>query len=68
MDYQTQQMKLIPIMAIMFAHSITGDTIISKYKQMMEDIKKQNFKGLDVLHHFCSGMKNVYTQDTTDSL
>jgi|DEB0MinimDraft_12_1074336.scaffolds.fasta_scaffold117917_2 acyl-CoA oxidase len=61
-------MKLFPIVAIMWAHSFTGEIISTKFKQLMEDIKIQNYKGLDVLHHYCAGMKSVYTQDVTDNL
>ena len=35
---------------------------------MIEEIKKQNFKNLDLLHHYTSGMKSVYTQNVYDSL
>ena len=34
----------------------------------MEDIKTKNFKLLDLLHHYCSGMKSIYTQEVTDGL
>ena len=61
-------MKLFPLMASMFAMSFASDIVAAKYKQLMIDIKSQNFKQLDVLHHFCSGMKFVYTQDSMDGL
>jgi acyl-CoA oxidase len=32
------------------------------------DIKKQNFKNLDVLHHYASGMKAVYSDEIYYSL
>ena len=67
-NYQTQQMKLFPLMATMFAHSFTQDHIVAKFKQLLKDIKKQNFKNLDLLHHYTSGMKSVFTQDTYDGL
>jgi acyl-CoA oxidase len=35
---------------------------------MLEEIKVQNFKSLDVLHHFCSGMKSVFSQEGFDNL
>jgi hypothetical protein len=31
---------------------------------MLEDIKTGNFKLLDLLHHYTSGMKSIYTDDT----
>lgn len=42
-DYQTQQMKLFPLVAKCFAISISGDVVVGKYNQMMKDIKVQNF-------------------------
>jgi len=33
----------------------------------MNDIKSNNFKLLDVLHHYTSGMKAVFTQECFDS-
>jgi len=66
LDYQTQQMKLFPLVATMMAFSITSDMVVEKHSQLMEDITKQNFKLLDPLHHYTSGMKAVYTQDCMD--
>ena len=40
----------------------------NKFEQLLVDIKKQDFKKMDVLHHYCSGMKAVYTQDVNDYL
>jgi len=40
----------------------------TKFKQLMADIQKQNYKGLDVLHHYLAGLKAIHTQDCTDSL
>lgn len=38
LDYQTQQMKLFPILATMFAHSITADEVVIIFKQLLKDI------------------------------
>ena len=35
---------------------------------MMEDIKKQKFQLMDVMHHFLAGMKATFTQDVHDGL
>jgi acyl-CoA oxidase len=35
---------------------------------MTKEIKKQNFKNLDLMHHYTSGMKSVFTQDCYDML
>jgi len=52
----------------MWAHTFTGHEMSTKFKQLMEDMKKENYKGLDVLHHYLAGLKSVVTQDCTDSL
>lgn len=48
--------------------AITADHVADKYYQAMDDIKKSNFKLLDLLHHYTSGMKSVFTQDTHDGM
>jgi hypothetical protein len=34
----------------------------------MEEIKKSDFKFMDVVHHYTSGMKAVFTQECMDGL
>jgi acyl-CoA oxidase len=34
----------------------------------MKDIKKSKFELLDVVHHFTSGMKSVFTQECMDDM
>ena len=61
-------MKLFPLIAQAFAMAISAEHIRQLYYQMMNDVKIQKFTILDVLHHFCSGMKSLYTQQVTDGL
>ena len=61
-------MKLFPLVASLFAQSITGDIIANDSNQLEKDFKEENFSNLDVLHHFCAGMKAVYSQETIDAL
>lgn len=61
-------MRLFPILAALFAQSFTQDHIVDKYYQMSNEIKKQNFKNLDLMHHYTSGMKSLFTQEAYDSL
>ena len=60
-DFQTQQYKLFPLVANMFAIAISGSKVMDIYRQMLKGIEKQDFSLLELLHHFCSGMKAVYT-------
>ena len=63
LDYQTQQFKLFPLLANCFAQAAASDIVSTKFYQMLEDIKTGNFKLLDLLHHYTSGMKSIYTDD-----
>lgn len=42
--------------------------VVNLYNQLMKDVDDNNFKLLEVLHHFTSGMKSVYTQDGVDGM
>ena len=68
LDYQTQQLKLFPLMAKMFAHAYTADFVHKMYVQLVENIANDDYKLIDPLHHFTSGMKSVFTQEAMDSL
>jgi len=63
LDYQTQQMKLFPIVAMMFAMGCGANYLQKKGKEMMNNIENKDFSLLPLLHHYSSGMKTVYTQD-----
>ena len=67
-DYQAQQMKLFPIAAQGLVFTGGTEYVINLYEQLQEDIKKNDFTLLDVLHHFSSGMKAVYTQAGHDGI
>ena len=68
LDYQTQQFKLFPLLANCFAMAVASDIVSDKFYQLLEDIKTGNFKLLDLLHHYTSGMKSVYTDDTMQGM
>ena len=55
-------------MATMFAHSAGVQYVIEYFDKLLADIKKQDFTLLDMLHHYSSGMKSVFTQDAVDNL
>lgn len=52
----------------MFAQSFAADYSLQKYYTLRQDIKKSKFQLLDVAHHYTSGMKAVFTQNTMDGL
>lgn len=53
---------------MMFAFACGSTYLIKKGREMMNNIEKKDFSLLPLLHHYCSGMKAVYTQDQVDSL
>ena len=61
-------MKLFPILATMFAHIFTGNKILDMYNQLIEDIKKQDYSLMDIMHHLTAAGKSVYTQDCESAL
>ena len=46
----------------------TGDVILKMYNSMVEDIKKQDYSKMDIMHHLTAGGKSVFTQDCNDAL
>ena len=50
----------------MFAHAFSSHYVNKMYRKLMVDIKNNDFGVLDILHHFTSGMKAVYTQECMD--
>lgn len=61
-------MKLFPIMSIMYAHCYSAAHVQGIYDQMMDDAANGKFDTLDLMHHYTSGMKSVFTQECYDSL
>lgn len=61
-------MKLFPIMSIMYAHSYSAWQVQLLMDKMQEDAAKGEFGLLEILHHYTSGMKSVFTQECWDSL
>ena len=66
LDYQTQQMKLFPQMALAWTQTISNEYVCGIFEKMLEEISKDEFGLLDIMHHFSSGFKSVQTQDTVD--
>ena len=59
-------MKLFPLLANVFAIMVGSQHMNLMYKQMMADIKQDKFDILELLHHYTSGMKSVFTQQAFD--
>lgn len=68
MDYQTQQMKLLPLLALYMAMRFTYFDTTAKYFEFLEDVKQSKFDKMEEIHHLTSGFKALFTQRTMDSL
>jgi len=64
LDYQTQQAKLTPLLATALAFTCAHTMIEELYMQLLIDIENDKFDNLDMVHHFTSGMKSVFSDYT----
>ena len=46
MDYQTQQFKLLPLLATAYAMTLTGQTITKMYNQFLAEAAEGKFDSL----------------------
>lgn len=60
-------MKIFPIVATCYAHGVGSRHVATLFFKLLESIKNKDFSLLDLVHHYSSGMKSVYTQDSVDS-
>ena len=67
-DYQTQQMKLFPMISNIFALRFASDHMNANYKKLVDEVQRGEFSRLDYCHHLSSGMKAVFTQAAMDNL
>lgn len=68
LDYQTQQMKLFPLLGGMFANLMASDYVRKNFQDMKDGFTRNDFQLLDVMHHLTSGFKALFTQNTNDGL
>ena len=61
-------MKLIPLVAAAVMHSITSKYVYREYDLMNEEIKMDKFERMDLLHHYLSGFKSLFSQEAYDGL
>merc|ERR1712100_744024 len=53
-------------MGTAFAHGVGSRHLAKLFFNLLDSIKHKDFKLLDLVHHYSSGMKSVYTQDQVD--
>lgn len=61
LDYQSQQMKLFPLMAISYAMVFTFAQVKKVFLDLKKDVEHGNFEKLDIMHHLTSGFKSLFT-------
>lgn len=59
-------MKLFPLVATQFAHGVASRHLANLFFNLLDSIDNKDFKLLDLVHHYSSGMKSVYTQELVD--
>lgn len=62
-------MNLIPLLANLFAMNFASETVLQVYEVLIQNINQsEDLSLLEVMHHYTSGMKAVFTQDTLDGM
>lgn len=59
-------MKLFPQLATAFAHGVASRHLANLFFNLLDSVEKKDFSLLEIVHHYSSGMKSVYTQDVVD--
>ncbi|KAM3914896.1 peroxisomal acyl-coenzyme A oxidase 2 [Leptodactylus fuscus] len=62
LDYQTQQHKLLPLVATCYAVNFTVQYVEKFYNEVYDEIRKENFNSLPQLHALAAGMKALLTE------
>jgi len=68
MDYQSHLHKFGPLLSEAYVTMIVGRWLHHHRNIMNEEIKQGKFKTLDMLHHFTSGLKSLYSQMAYDGI
>lgn len=62
-------MKLFPLLGMSFAFLVNHSIVLQMYKKMDQEIREnQNYDSLEIIHHFTSAFKAVYSQIAQDGL
>ena len=60
--------KLGPLLADSYVMCTVGVQLHQSREVMNEEVKRGKFKTLDMLHHFTSGLKSIYSQMAYDGI
>ena len=67
-NYPTQQMKLIPSLALVYALHFVGLNIQEKYEKLSNGLEKGEFDDLKEFHVLISGLKSFITKTVTEKI
>lgn len=62
LDYQTQQQKLLPLVATCYSINFAAQYVDTFYNDVYSEIRKENFNSLPELHALAAGMKAYATE------
>eukprot|EP01099_Mayorella_cantabrigiensis_P001461 TRINITY_DN1639_c0_g3_i1.p1 TRINITY_DN1639_c0_g3~~TRINITY_DN1639_c0_g3_i1.p1 ORF type:complete len:692 (-),score=149.44 TRINITY_DN1639_c0_g3_i1:253-2328(-) len=68
LNYQTQQYKLLPLLAIAYAFHFTKTEMMRMYYTMRSDLKAGKFSSLSEVHAASAGLKAITTETTSNGL
>ncbi|XP_068448392.1 peroxisomal acyl-coenzyme A oxidase 1 isoform X2 [Clinocottus analis] len=68
LDYQTQQYKLFPLLAMAYAFSFVGQYMRQTYHRISGDINEGDFSELPELHALSAGLKAFTTWATNSAI
>ncbi|KAM4585468.1 peroxisomal acyl-coenzyme A oxidase 1 isoform 2-T2 [Odontesthes bonariensis] len=68
LDYQTQQYKLFPLLAMAYAFTFVGQYMTKIYHRISGDINQGDFSELPELHALSAGLKAFTTWETNSGI
>lgn len=68
MDYQSHMFKFSPILADTYVMSMVALELTDLYNNIQEEISRGKFKTLDLMHHYTSGLKSLYSGMTYEHI
>ncbi|XP_035516550.1 peroxisomal acyl-coenzyme A oxidase 1 isoform X1 [Morone saxatilis] len=68
LDYQTQQYKLFPLLAMAYGFTFVGQYMSQTYQRISGDINEGDFSELPELHALSAGLKAFTTWETNSAI
>ena len=68
LDYQTHMFKFAPLLAYSNAFNFASQHLFINHRLLLEEMKKDNFERLDLLHHLTAGYKAVFSRISYDGI